>query len=61
MTQTIQKTGKTYKAMILIGQLSILASPFLFFNHHGAASAVALMVGVAIYLAGKAGAWWNHG
>lgn len=61
MTVTIQKTGKPYKAMIALGQLSILASPFLFFSHHGALSAAALISGCPIYLIGKIGAWWNHG
>lgn len=61
MTVTIQKTGKPYKAMIALGQLSMLASPFLFFKHHGALSAAALIAGIAAYFLGKIGAWWNHG
>lgn len=61
MTQTIQKTGKQYKAMSAIGWLLILGSPVLFVNHHGALSAAALMVGVAIKIIARIGAWWNHG
>jgi hypothetical protein len=61
MTQTIQRTGKPYKAMIAIGAASVvIGTPVLFFNHHGAAAAVALLAGAAIYVVGKAGAWWNH-
>ncbi|QGZ66265.1 hypothetical protein [Paraburkholderia acidisoli] len=61
MTQTIQRTGKPYKALILLGQLSMLASPFLFFTHHGAMSAAALITGLVVYWLGKIGAWWNNG
>jgi Ni,Fe-hydrogenase I small subunit len=61
MIQTIQKTGKSYKAMIALGQCSaFIGTPVLFFNHHGAAAAVALLAGVVLYVIGKAGAWWNH-
>ena len=62
MTQTIQKTGKSWKAIIAASKVIIfIASPVLFFTHHGGASAAALMVGVALYVVGKIGAWWNHG
>jgi hypothetical protein len=62
MIQTIQKTGKFYKAAIALGQCSILiGTPVLFFNHRGAAAAVALLAGATLYIFGKAGAWWNHG
>lgn len=62
MTQTIQRTGKPYKAMIALGKLSvIIGTPALLFNHHGTAAGVALLAGVALYFAGKVGAWWNNG
>lgn len=62
MTQTIQRTGKTYKAMTALGAASVvIGTPVLFFNHHGAAAGVALLAGAAIYVVGKAGAWWSHG
>lgn len=61
MTQTIEKTGKEYKAVMLIGWLVILSSPVLFFTDHGALSAAALIVGVVIETAARIGAWWNHG
>lgn len=61
MTQTIQRTGKRYKAMIALGATSVvIGTPVLFFNHHGAAAGVALLAGSAVYLVGKVGAWWNH-
>lgn len=61
MTQTIQKTGKQYKAMSVIGWLVILSSPILFVNHHGALSAAALMAGVVVKIIARIGAWWDHG
>lgn len=62
MTQTIQRTGKPYKAMTALGAASmVIGTPVLFFNHHGSAAGVALLAGVAVYLVGKAGAWWNNG
>jgi hypothetical protein len=62
MTQTIQRTAKSYKAMIAIGKISaILGTPILFFNHHGAAAGVALIAGIILYFVGKVGAWWSNG
>ncbi|MFM0503972.1 hypothetical protein [Paraburkholderia caffeinilytica] len=62
MTQTIQRTGKPYKAMIAFGAASVvIGTPVLFFSHHGYAAGIALLGGAAIYVVGKAGAWWNHG
>ncbi len=61
MTQTIQRTGKPYKAMIALGAASmVIGTPVLFFNHHGYAAGIALLGGAVVYVIGKAGAWWNH-
>lgn len=60
MTQTIQRTGKQYKALSAIGWLLIIASPILFVNHHGAISAASLMLGVAVKILARVGAWWSH-
>jgi hypothetical protein len=61
MTQTIQKTGKQYKAMSVVGWFLILSSPIFFLNHHGAISAAVLLLGIAVKLIASVGAWWNHG
>jgi hypothetical protein len=61
MKQTIQRTGKQYKAMTAIGWLLIISSPILFLNHHGALSAAALMAGVFIKIIASIGAWWSNG
>jgi hypothetical protein len=47
--------------MRLIGWLAILSSPVLLFSHHGALSAAALMIGIAVTTLARVGAWWNHG
>lgn len=61
MTQTIERTGKEYKAMMLVGWLVVLSSPILLFSHHGALAAGALIAGVAVETIARIGAWWNNG
>lgn len=41
--------------------LAVIGTPVLFFNNHGAAAAIALMAGIAVYVVGKIGAWWSNG
>jgi hypothetical protein len=61
MTQTIEKTGKEYKAAMVIAWVIILSAPILFFSDHGVLALVALIIGVVADAAARIGAWWNHG
>lgn len=61
MTQTIEKTGKEYKAMMALGWIIIVSAPFLFFADHGILAAVALILGAVVEAAARIGAWWDHG
>jgi hypothetical protein len=62
---TMQATGKLYKAMqaigvllSIIGVVSCIASAYSTEPSEGGNST--LLIGVAVYLIGRIGAWWHH-
>jgi hypothetical protein len=76
MVQTIQATGKVWKAVILMGTLLTIASAVVFGlsfaliepgSASGATGAVAglaclgTFVGLFTFILGRIGAWWFHG
>jgi len=59
--QTIEKTGKGYKAVMLIGILmALIAIPMACEGSSEAAIFVGLS-GIILYIVAKVGAWWYHG
>lgn len=68
MTQTIEATGKIWKAAQAIGVLLVVVGATWFFiaagleSGGGAAAGAAIGgIGLAGYLTGRVGAWWFHG
>lgn len=72
--QPIERTGKAWKLMILVGWLLMLGgiAVFLLLPHWargeftmaqgiiGLGSVLAVVVGLILLVLGKAGAWWYH-
>lgn len=59
-TQTIEQTGKGWKAVILIGGIFLLIGlPTMAIDVPIGGSMTGL--GLATYLIGRIGAWWYHG
>lgn len=60
-TQTIEKTGKFYKIMILTGLLlAALAIPIACGGNYTGAFGLGI-VGMVVFVVGKTFAWWYHG
>lgn len=71
--QTIEKTGKEWKAVILLGGVMMIAGLVVFAltiasdarpsgpNVGAIAGLVAFIVGLVVYGIGRVGAWWYHG
>jgi hypothetical protein len=63
--QTIEKTGKQYKAMMAVGVLLILIGGGMIgvgISTGQHSNGLALLVGgFALYLLARIAAWWNHG
>lgn len=61
-TQTIEQTGKKYKAMTAIAWAMILIpAPILFIVGCPIAAVVTIVVSVLLGAYAELGAWWNHG
>jgi hypothetical protein len=66
MTTTIQQTGKRYKAQQLTGAALMVFGLLLLMVSLGndvleLVFSWAMIVGLALYIWGKFGAWWHHG
>jgi len=62
MTQTIEQTGKKWKAIQLLAALLIAVGVALvFFQQPPIICAVVIVVGLLSWLVGSIGAWWYHG
>jgi hypothetical protein len=59
--QTVQQTGKLWKVLSLFGFLAMAGGLAYCFVTQSPAGGVVAGVGVPVWLAGKAGAWWFHG
>lgn len=59
--QVIEATGKTWKAVELIGALLIPLSLLVWAQASGAQGVPLLMIGCCMYFGAKIGGWWNHG
>lgn len=60
-TQTIELTGKTWKAITLISLLILVAGVVLIFAASTPApGVVGVFLGVAGLIIGKVGRWWHH-
>ena len=59
--QTIERTSKTYKGMLVIGWTLGAAGVIGIFSGQPTGGLAAFVSGVAIYTLGKMLAWWNNG
>ena len=59
--QTIEKTGKFYKGMKLIGLILIAVAIWLAIKGNSDRAFILGIVGVVILIVGKILAWWHHG
>ena len=59
---TIQATGKQYKAMEVVGVIGMLTGTVscVISKSPGGFTAFFLFAGLALYIAGRFGAWWHH-
>ncbi|CAG4924880.1 hypothetical protein R69919_05250 [Paraburkholderia gardini] len=61
-TQTIEKTGKPYKAVTVVCWVVILVlTPILFISGHPGLGVAAFILGGVTEMFVKIGAWWDHG
>ena len=58
--QTIEKTGKQYKAIMLVGGLVAIVGIVFSLSGDAAGIPVTLM-GLGLFLVAKIAAWWSHG
>ena len=58
---TTEQTGKKYKAIQTVGVLMICASTVACVGHNIAATSFLGGVGMIVWIAGRVGAWWDHG
>lgn len=59
--QTIEKTGKFYKGMMLIGLILIGAAIWMTLKGNSDRAFILGIIGVIIIIVGKILAWWHHG
>ena len=59
--QTIERTSKTYKGMLVVGWALGAAGVIGIFGGQSGAGFATFIFGVATYLLGKVLAWWNNG
>ena len=60
-TVTTQATGKPYKFAELLGVILICCGVVSCVGNGGNTTALFFISGFVIYLAGRMGAWWQHG
>lgn len=56
-----EQTGKRYKGRMLLGGLGACLGVVLMIAEVQPAGVLILLAGLALYAAGRFGAWWNHG
>ena len=59
--QTIEKTGKSYKAGMLTGGVLIILAALLFWGGNFEGAIFCAIAGVLVYFVSKVLAWWEHG
>ncbi len=58
---TTQQTSKPFKAVQLVGVLLMLGGVVACSVGESGPSAGMWLIGLFLYIAGRASAWWNHG
>jgi multidrug efflux pump subunit AcrB len=59
--QTIERTGKKWKALMLISVLMTIAGFIAFFGNQPHPAVVLFPLGIVFLVISKIGAWWFHG
>lgn len=59
--QTVEQTGKRFKAYMAGGVVAMLTGLTLTMAGEVTVGAVLMMLGLAVYIAARSGAWWHHG
>lgn len=59
--QTIEQTGKRFKAMMAGGVVAMLIGLTLAMSGETEIGAVLMLLGLAAYIAARSAAWWHHG
>ena len=65
--QTTEQTGKQWKAAIVFGSIIMCVAAFIGIlnfmgtDRFGALPSLAFLIGSALYVSGRIGAWWYHG
>lgn len=61
MAQTIQRTSKKWKFVIVVSYLFTLMAIALFVGGDFQDAGKMLLAGIGIHVLGKLGAWWSNG